>query len=279
MPLYDVNGIRLNVEVGGSGPPLVMLHGFTGSADAWQRALSGLQATFTTFAIEMIGHGRSDAPADPARYRIERAVDDVVGLLDQLGLRTSSLLGYSMGGRVAQHLALASPDRFDALVLESAAPGIADPAQRAERARADEKLARLIEERGVDHFVTVWERVPLFASQQALPPAVRDTQREIRRSQRPHGLANSLRGMGAGAMMPVLDRLGEFRMPVLYVAGELDTKYVAIGRTMTSSMPNARLAVVPGAGHTVHLEKPDEFVSEVLSSLYLLEASRQTPTV
>jgi 2-succinyl-6-hydroxy-2,4-cyclohexadiene-1-carboxylate synthase len=275
MPLHAVNGIRLSVEVGGSGPPLVVLHGFTGSAEAWQRALPALQETFTTYAVEIVGHGRSDVPDDVEHYRLGRAVTDLVVLVDRLGLDRFSLLGYSMGGRLALHLALVASERIDALVLESAAPGISDPDERAERARADEKLARLIEERGVEAFVDVWERVPLFASQRALPADVRGRQRAIRLSQRPQGLANSLRGMGAGAMEPVTGRLGEYRMPVLYVAGEIDTKYVEIGRSMTAAMPDARCVVVPGAGHTVHLERPEEFTSAVTSFLRETNASRR----
>jgi 2-succinyl-6-hydroxy-2,4-cyclohexadiene-1-carboxylate synthase len=275
MPLHAVNGIRLNVGVGGDGPPLVLLHGFTGSAEAWQSALPALQETFTTYAVEIVGHGRSDAPVDVEHYRIDRAVPDLVEVVDRLGLDQFSLLGYSMGGRLALHLALTSPERIDALVLESAAPGIADPDERAERARADEKLARLIEERGVEAFVDIWERVPLFASQRSLPPAVRERQRAIRLSQRPQGLTNSLRGMGAGAMEPVTERLGEYRMPVLYVAGEIDAKYVEIGRSMTAALPAARCVVVPGAGHTVHLERPEEFTSAVTSFMRESNASRR----
>lgn len=267
MGLIAVNGIRLHVERGGDGPPLLLLHGFTGSAATWEPLLPALQARFHTVAPDLIGHGRSDAPADPARYAMDRCVADLVALLDALDIARAAVLGYSMGGRTALHLALAAPERVSALVLEGASPGIADPAERAARVASDAALADRIEREGLHAFVDAWERLPLFASQQRLPEETRARLRAQRLSHTPRGLANSLRGMGAGAMPPVHDRLSEIAVPVLLIAGELDGKYVEISRAMAGTLPQARITIIPDAGHAPHLEQPEAFTQAVLRFL------------
>jgi 2-succinyl-6-hydroxy-2,4-cyclohexadiene-1-carboxylate synthase len=257
----------LNVERAGSGPPLVLLHGFTGSAANWEPHLAAFERHFSVYAIDIIGHGQSDAPIDLMHYRMEQAVDDLRALLDRLDLASIALLGYSMGGRVALQLALAAPERIRALVLESASPGIAEPVERAARVRADEALAASIERDGLEAFIDRWQSLPLFASQQRLSSEVWQRQRAVRLANRPTGLANSLRGMGAGAMTPVWDRLGTFAAPTLVLAGALDAKYVEQGAAMAKLLPRATRLVLPDVGHTTHLEAPDLFDRVVLDWL------------
>ncbi len=256
MPLFYINNTQVNVDERGSGPPLVLLHGFTGSAKSWADHTRVFGEHFTTYAVDLIGHGGSESPAASDRYRMERCVEDLIALLDQLKIESTALLAYSMGGRVALHLAVAAPERVRALVLESASPGVADPAERASRVKADEALAESIERDGLEAFIDRWESLPLFSSQRRLPADVQQHHRAQRLSNNALGLANSLRGMGAGAMEPVWDRLGELSMPIMLIAGELDEKYVELGTRMEIALPNARLLIAEDAGHTVHLEKP-----------------------
>lgn len=267
MPRSAINGIHLNVEQAGSGPPLVLLHGFTGSAVTWEPHIAAFGRRYTVYTIDVIGHGQSDAPLDLEHYRMERAVEDLRALLDRLDLASIVLLGYSMGGRVALHLALALPERIRALVLESASPGIVGPVERAARVRADEALADSIERDGLEAFIDRWQSLPLFASQQRLPSDVWQRQRTTRLANNPTGLANSLRGMGAGAMTPVWDRLETFAAPTLLLAGALDAKYVAQGEAMARLLPAATRLVLPDAGHTTHLEAPHRFDQTVLDWL------------
>jgi 2-succinyl-6-hydroxy-2,4-cyclohexadiene-1-carboxylate synthase len=267
--------VKLHIEdFGGAGQPLILLHGFTGSSESWREVAARLDARWRPIGIDLPGHGRAEAPAEPDAYRIEPTVAALLAALEELGLGDRPhLLGYSMGGRVALHLALAAQERFATLTLESASPGILDPAERVARVRADEALAELLEREGIEPFVDRWERLPLFASQASLPAAVRARLRAGRLGQRALGLANSLRGFGAGVPAPLQPRLGELRLPTLLVVGALDARYGQIGREMVAALPDAELAVVPDAGHSVHLERPDAFAAALSSFLQERESA------
>jgi 2-succinyl-6-hydroxy-2,4-cyclohexadiene-1-carboxylate synthase len=275
-----VRGVSLNVEGAGDGPPLVLLHGFTGRAATWRPVVDSLGAGRRTVAVDLLGHGDADAPADPARYRMEECVADLIAVLDALDLARIDLLGYSMGGRVALHLAAAAPERVRALVLESGSPGLADPAERAARIRADEQLADRIEREGVAAFVRYWETLPLFASQLALPTAVRERLHQQRLDNRPQGLANSLRGLGTGRQASLWDRLVAIQTPMLLTVGALDPKYCDLARRMGALAPRAQVVIVPGAGHNVHLEQPAAFAAAVRDFLAAPESDTAVaPTV
>jgi 2-succinyl-6-hydroxy-2,4-cyclohexadiene-1-carboxylate synthase len=263
----QVNDITLNVEQTGAGRPLLLLHGFTGSAPTWTPLIAALPPHFRTIAPDLIGHGRSDSPPDAERYRMERCVADLLAILDALEVERADVLGYSMGGRVALHLAAAAPDRVGALVLESSSPGIADATERQARIAADQALADSIDHAGLAAFVERWERLPLFASQAALPEDTRARLHTQRLRNDQLGLANSLRGMGAGRQESLWDRLASLDVRTLLIAGELDVKYRALAGEMRALLPDARAVIVPGAGHAVHLEQPQAFAKNVLEFL------------
>jgi len=258
---YEVNGIGLNVETTGDGPPLLLLHGFTGSGATWTPHLPALAPQVTAVAVDLIGHGGSDAPVDPLHYRMDAQVRDLWGLADALGFAQTpiGILGYSMGARVALQMTAAAPARVSRLILEGGTPGLADDAARRARRAADERLAFDIELRGVEPFVDSWEAQPLFATQQQLPAEVRQALRQERLRNTPAGLANSVRCNSVGAQRSLWDRLDTVAMPALLIAGALDPKFADIATATAARMPAARLAIVPGAGHAVHLEQPQEF--------------------
>lgn len=265
--------MSLNVEEAGPAgtppdrPVLLCLHGFTGSTATWRPFLPAWTRRFRVLAVDLLGHGRSDAPPDPARYAMAESVADLVEVLDRLAVDEAAVLGYSMGGRVALALALEAPRRVGALILESASPGIADPEERRARLAADGALADAIERDGVPAFVERWERQPLFASQARLDAGVREALRAQRLANVPRGLAASLRGLGTGIQPSYWDRLGEVGAPAILVAGALDRKFCDIARAMHTAMATSRLAIVPDAGHAVHLERPDDFSHLVLDFL------------
>jgi 2-succinyl-6-hydroxy-2,4-cyclohexadiene-1-carboxylate synthase len=262
MPRVAVNGVHLDYEEAGIGRPILLLHGFTGRGSSWLSFAESWPG-FRLIAPDLIGHGNSDSPPGLDHYRMDSCCDDLAALLDHLGIEKAVVLGYSMGGRTALHFALRHGHRVAALILESAAPGYADPRERAARVRSDEELAGRIEGDGIEPFVDYWQSIPLWESQRGLPEATRAALRQQRLLNSALGLANSLRGMGAGAQEPVMHRLPELRMPVLFLAGGLDARYAALAREMAGLVPGAEARIIPGAGHAAHFERSDAFAAEV----------------
>ena len=266
MTTININGVRYHyqtTQANSMARPLVFLHGFTGSAANWRSHMDTVAATRPTIAIDLIGHGQTDAPIDPQRYSMDHSAQDLAALLGQIAPGPVDLVGYSMGGRLALYFALTYPNQVQRLFLESASPGLISPTERVERALRDEALADRIERDGVSQFVDLWEAVPLFASQKRLPDAICQQLRQQRLANRAQGLANSLRGMGTGIQPSLWSRLGELEMPVHLLVGALDTKFCAIAQEIINLMEQAGrtadLLIAPDAGHTVHLEKPTLF--------------------
>ena len=272
MPRVVVGDVALHVDVKGTGPPLLLLHGFTGSSGSWRPLLPALTERYTAISVDLLGHGRSDAPVDAARYGFTACLDDLARLLDRLDVARCACLGYSLGGRIALGLTVAHPSRIAALVMESASPGLADGAERAARRAADAALAARLESDGVDAFADAWMAQPLFASQARLDATTRAREREARSRHSAHGLANCLRGMGTGSQpslwtaLPAL-ALPALALPVLLVVGAADHKFRRIAADMRVLMPRAEVAVIPDAGHATHLEEPAVFSAAVLDFL------------
>lgn len=254
-----VNGVHLAVSAGGAGTPLLLLHGFTGRGSSWAAHIPAFRRASRTIAPDLLGHGRTDAPADPTRYAIERQAGDLAVLLADLGAVPAAVCGYSMGARIALRLALDHPEAVACLMLESPSAGLPDPAEREARRATDEGLATKIEVEGMAAFVDAWEAQPLFASFAGLSPAARGRLRRERLSHRPAGIASSLRGAGQGVMDPLAGRLAGVRVPTLVIAGELDPAGRRRAGIVAAGIPGARLEVVAGAGHAPHLERPAVF--------------------
>ena len=256
-------------DSGDAGDPVLLLHGFTGTGSVWASLAASLRRKgFRTIAPDLPGHGRSGAVEDRGSASVERTADDLARLLARIGASPAVVLGYSLGARVALALAVAHPESIDRLVLESPSAGIADPAERAVRREADERLADEIERDGLEAFIDRWERNPLFASHANLSPRRAAHQRDIRLRNTPAGLAASLRAAGQGAMTPLHDRLGEVRARTLVIAGALDPARDR-AEQVAAGIPGARLAVIDRAGHTPHLERSEAFRRLVID--FLLE--------
>lgn len=272
----SIGGLRYYIEEAGRGDALVLLHGFTGSATGWRVLANHLTARWRVLAIDLPGHGRSDAPAEVGRYAMPHVAADLSTLLARRGIASAHWLGYSMGGRLALYMAVHHGPLVRSLILESASPGLVTPDEREARRAADDALADRIETRGIVAFVDEWERLPLFAGQGRLPVATRAALRAQRLANDPAGLANSLRGMGTGAQPSLWPALHGIHTPALLLVGQNDEKFVDINRRMAAAMPAAELRVIPDAGHTIHLEQPDLFGDAVTRFLTgLLERGAQ----
>ncbi|HEY3960033.1 MAG TPA: alpha/beta fold hydrolase [Solirubrobacteraceae bacterium] len=227
---------------------LVLLHGFGGTRRAWDGVIARLpQERCRSLALDLPGHGEMADAERPITFA--GCVDHVLAHAPE----RFALCGYSLGGRVALHVALAAPERVTRLALVSTTAGIEDSAGRAERSAADHRLADELERMPFEDFIERWRTQPLFADD---PPEVGRLAREDQRRNRPDALAAVLRGIGSGEMGPIWRRLGELTMPVTVLAGDRDAKYQALGRRMVELIPDGELAVVAG-GHGLPLESPE----------------------
>jgi 2-succinyl-6-hydroxy-2,4-cyclohexadiene-1-carboxylate synthase len=230
---------------------VVLLHGFSGTYHAWDGVARRLHPErYLPRALDLPGHGDA-ADAHGVGGQAITFASCVAHVLARSPERFV-LGGYSMGGRVALHVALAAPERVARLVLVSTTAGIEDPAERAQRRLADHRLADELEHAPFEDFIERWRAQPLFADD---PPEVGALAREDQRRNRPDALAEVLRGIGTGEMASLWERLGELRMPVTVVVGDRDEKFQVLGQRMVGLLPDAELVVVPG-GHGLALENP-----------------------
>jgi 2-succinyl-6-hydroxy-2,4-cyclohexadiene-1-carboxylate synthase len=232
---------------------VALLHGFTQTSACWGPLREALEAVHEVVAVDAPGHGNaSDVTADLP----------TAGALAFDAAGPATYLGYSMGGRIALHTALAHPRAVERLVLIGATPGIVDDDARAARRSADDALADHLLDIGVVAFVHEWLARPMFAG---IPPELRfEAERATNTAA---GLAMSLRRCGTGTQIPLWDRLPELTMPTLLIVGEQDQGFAPITSDMARSLPNASVCVVEGAGHTAHLERPDVVVDAVTAWL------------
>ncbi len=233
----------LGVAREGSGPVLVWLHGFTQTRDSARRYRTILATDYEVLSPDLPGHGTSAGLS----ASLEDAADLVAAVA---GAGPVALGGYSMGGRVALHVALRHPGLVSRLVVLSATPGIEDEAERAARRARDEALAERIERVGTPAFLEEWLAQPLFST---LP---HDAGERAARSTDAAGLADALRRAGTGTQAWLLEDLARLDTPTLVLAGSRDSKFVAAGARIAGAVADGRLVVLEGLGHAAHLEDP-----------------------
>jgi 2-succinyl-6-hydroxy-2,4-cyclohexadiene-1-carboxylate synthase len=247
---------------------VVLLHGFAGTHRAWDGVLAALdRESYRPLALDLPGHGH--AAAQPRPITFERCVEHVLACAPA----RFTLCGYSLGGRIALHVALAAPERVARLVLVSTSAGIEDEAARAARRAADLQLARRLETEPFECFVERWRTQPLFAAE---PAEVAALARADHRRNDPRALAAALRGVGAGEMQPLWSRLAELAMPVEVLAGERDEKYLALARRMARLLPAASVSVLAG-GHGLPLENPAGIAALLRGPAPAAAAARSAP--
>ena len=229
-------------------PAVVLVPGFMQRSDAWRPVADRLSPRYRTICLD---HGA---------HTFNGRVEEILAAVSP----GSILVGYSMGGRLALHVALKRPQALGALVLVGTSAGIEDERLREERRTADLHLADWMENRSIDEVVERWERLPVFASQST---ELRDALRPGRLSHDPRDLATLLRTAGQGTLPPVWGRLGEIRSPLLAVAGEADDAYVVAAHRLAGSAPRGSARLISGAGHAPHLEQPDGFARLLLRFL------------
>jgi 2-succinyl-6-hydroxy-2,4-cyclohexadiene-1-carboxylate synthase len=250
------------IAIRGQGSPLLLLHGFGWTHRSFDDLLPELEPGHQLILADLPGHGASVAPTEG----FEASLASLVATLRGHHIASASVLGYSMGARLALGLAVGWPELVGRLALISGSPGLEASNARAERRRADEDLAKDLERLGVELFLDQWEAGPLFAGLRALPAARRAVLR-ARRTRDSDRMAAALRRLGLGSQPSYWDRLAELRMPTLLLTGAEDAKFTALAGTMAARIAASETAVLPGCGHAPHLEAPDRAAGPLRSFL------------
>ncbi|MBI4337232.1 MAG: alpha/beta fold hydrolase [Chloroflexi bacterium] len=245
MPHAQVNGINLYYEVHGFGPPLVLLHGYAGTAYSWSPQVSSLGRHHRLILCDLRGHGRSEAPADSETYSVAAVTEDLRQLLAHLGVKQAVIGGLSVGGILAMRFYEAHPDMTRALILCDTGPGYRNPEAMAEWDRRCSERAKLLEERGIEAFME-----SAFATDDYYTP------RDLMRQHNALGLANFSKRVMASPRMVALE---EIKVPTLVLCGSRDKPFVRASYYMAQHIPAATLAIIPKAGHASNIDQPDLF--------------------
>lgn len=237
-------------------PTVLALHGFMGRPADWDAVAADLGSAARVLAPDLAGHGEArDLPAD-----FDAEADRLAGRIREPVV----VAGYSMGGRLAQHLAARHPEIVRGLVLVSTSPGLRTEAERAARRAVDAERARAIAE-DFPAFLERWYRLPLWGG---LAESLRHRLVADRLAHNdPAALGRSLAGMGTGAMAPLWSDLSRIRVPAAAVAGLRDPKYVALADEMARAGP-LRVTLVPEAGHALLSEAPHAVADAIRTVLF-----------
>ncbi len=256
MPMTVLNGVRLYYEMHGHGTPLVLMHGFAGTADSWKPQIPDLSAQYQLILYDARGHWRSESPRSPDQYSPEIFAEDLRALLDHLKVTGAVVGGLSMGGVIALTLYFTHPERVRALILADTGPGFKNPAHREAWRQSRERVSRLLEEGGMAAFA----RSPYARADYYTAP-------EIMLQHDPVGLAN----VNRKALIPpdsrLIDRLPEIHVPTLVIVGADDADFLGASEYMARKITGARHVVIPKAGHGANVDQPEAFNRAILDFL------------
>lgn len=256
------DGVELEVVVEGDGPGLLLVHGFGGAKEDFADHVEALAATHRVVTFDHRGHGESDKPHDPDTYTLHRLRVDVLAVADAVGLDRFRLLGHSLGGMVARALAVTHPERVEALVLMDTAPGpipgflpeLMDAAAQVALDQGKDALKELLD-----------LGAPLETPAYLRLLESRSDYREL--CERKWEALSERMWAGLARAIAYQDDelplLAGVACPTLVLVGEHDRPFVKPSRRMASTIPGARLAVIPDAGHSPQFENPEVWLAEL----------------
>ena len=253
MPRAPVNGIEIYYRERGEGYPVFLIHGYTGNFRNWALQVPVLSREFRTISMDHRGHGYSDKPTEAEDYSLELMAEDAYGLLEHLGIRECYVVGHSMGGVVAQLLALNHPEPVRALVLVDTAAEVPDGFHPQERAL----LLDIAREQGMEAVFEEQLRANPMGEQLRAQPALLAVWRQQVLMTSREAYLYAARAMVAG--QSILDKLGAIEVPTVVVCGENDDPFMGPCRHIHERIPGSEFVIIPGAGHTPQIEKPADF--------------------
>ena len=257
-------GVCYHVKVIGKGRPLVWLHGFSEDSTTWNKInIPG----YESFFVDLIGHGKSERKVQLNYYMMESVLKQLETVINELISTCYSIIGYSMGGRLALAYALRHRENIEKLVLESSGFGIKDRCEKNKRRNSEKKLAENIKKEGIIWFEEYWSKLDIFSTQLKLDKQIIREIKKRRLNNSEVALANTLLGLGQGVSPYYGMALQGLQIPTIYVSGELDKKYVELGKEIEEINVNIKSYQIEGAGHNVHLERATNFTRVIAGFL------------
>jgi pimeloyl-ACP methyl ester carboxylesterase len=254
MAKLDRNGVKIHYEVHGSGPTLLLSHGYSSTSRMWDGQVAAFKDRYQIVVWDMRGHGDSDYPADQSLYSEAQTVGDMQALLDVVGAGKAIVAGLSLGGYMSLAFNASHPDRVRALMLFDTGPGFKKDEARAKWNETAQKRGAEFDTRGL---------AALNASDEVKLTRHRDAR----------GLAGAARGMLAQENDRVIQSLDRITVPALVLVGANDTNFLAATDYMAAKIKGATKAVVPDAGHASNLHQPALFNQAVETFLASLPAA------
>jgi 2-succinyl-6-hydroxy-2,4-cyclohexadiene-1-carboxylate synthase len=242
---------------------VLLIHGFTGSSHDWENIILRLPENFNYYAIDLIGHGSTDSPAEGKFYSADSIVNQIKEFAVKVINEKIILVGYSMGGRAALSYSVQYSQTIEGLIVESSTAGISDDIERKERIKKDEEIAAYIDNHSIEEFIDYWMNMDIFNTQKRFANSKLNKIKNSKINNNKTGLSNFLRGFGTGRMPPLYNQLKNIKAKTLLVTGDLDEKFCLINNEMVSLFPSAKHILIKNSGHNTHLETPDSFIKAV----------------
>ena len=275
MPMAKVDGVTLYYEETGAGTPLVFVHEFAGDARSWLAQVRFLARRYRCIAFNARGYPPSDVPEDPAAYSQPRAVDDIKGVLDHLGIARAHVCGLSMGGYATLIFGLTYPERALSLTVAGCGYGSVS-ADRAGFRHDSELVARRFEQEGMAAVAEFYTRGPTRVQFSDKDPRGWQEFHDQFAQGSAKGHALTLRGvqMTRPSVFDLEKPMEALEVPTLIVTGDEDEPCLEPAIFMKRKIPAAGLAVIPKSGHTINLEEPEAFNRTLLDFLTAVDAGR-----
>ncbi|HKK28990.1 MAG TPA: alpha/beta hydrolase [Alphaproteobacteria bacterium] len=269
------DGVKLAYEEAGSGTPVVFVHEFAGDMASWEPQLRTFGQRYRAIAYNARGYQPSDVPPTPASYSQDRARQDILAVLDGLGLEKAHVVGLSMGGFATLHFGIHHGDRALSLTVAGCGYG-AEPDKRAQFRAEANATADLIEEKGMEAFADTYSLGPTRVQFQNKNPRAWQEFRDQLAAHSAQGSANTMRGVQAErpSLFDLKEQMAGITTPTLVLTGDEDWPCLMPGVMMKETIPTAALVMMANCGHTINIEEPDEFNAILLDFLAQVDAGR-----
>jgi len=254
MPSIDRFGVKIHYESHGSGPVILLSHGYSATSRMWVGQIEALSRDHTLIVWDMRGHGQSDCPADQSLYTQDATIEDMAAILDAVGAKSAIVGGLSLGGYMSLAFYVKHPERVRALLIIDTGPGFKKDEAREGWNKYALETAGDFEKNGLQRLKS---RGAEMASAQ---------------HRSADGLIHAARGMLTQRDATVINALPEIGVPSLVVVGANDKPFLAAADYMAAKIPGAEKVVIADAGHAANIDQPAAFNAAVLSFLGKVKA-------